>query len=670
MTSIWAMRIGALLLWCAILVSGTAPASAAEAPAEPPAIAGLTLGSAIGGDKNANTRWGSNAAARYFIELLREKLTGGRNRLDVEMISQSLTNSQIRYKVTTPDGQVIFDENMPTAIPMPFFDDGGKGAVRQSLVDFARAYAEVQAGGVRKPTERTVASMAGKGFLGAATTHFNPLGFSAAGDYVMSLYAGGPAASAGLQQGDLMTSIGGQKLNSAKTLVEIVAEMAPGTSVPVEIKRGDQVMTINVTLGAWPSEKDLKDDKPATILDWPGAAGQAGQITMKMNPAEWTQTDPDLVSQCYRFPTTKNSQWTFETWAEAKQPGLLIFIVAGDDCSTATPVAGSGMSRNNGYFVSYGSFVAGGGPYLARISMPLTWQGKPVSLGKLNAALTRGKDNIVGAVATAEQLRTAAVKKIESSEDGRTSASMIAPTAPARARGAVIQDCELCPAMVVLPAGSFTMGSTSAEMDRKPNEGPTRTVRIANAFAMGKYEVTFDEWDACVAEGGCARVADNGWGRGKRPVVNTTWFDARRYVEWLSKKTGKRYFLPSEAEWEYAARARTSTPWNTGDAVLTDDANILDSYKQTVPVGGFPPNAFGLYDMHGNASEWTLDCVDVGYFGVGSDGAPNITPGCPMRAVRGGSFHNEPADVRSARRMAVAAEVKSTSSGFRVARAL
>jgi formylglycine-generating enzyme required for sulfatase activity len=225
--------------------------------------------------------------------------------------------------------------------------------------------------------------------------------------------------------------------------------------------------------------------------------------------------------------------------------------------------------------------------------------------------------------------------------------------------------------MTVVPAGSFTMGSPSTEEGRQANEGPRHLVTFRNAFAMGQHEVTFDQYDACVADDGCSTVKeDQGWGRGERPVINVTWAQAVAYVEWLSRKTGHRYFLPSEAEWEYAARAGMDTPWNTGDAIITEDGNFLNQFGRTVPVGGFPPNAFGLHDVHGNVSEWVKDCIDIGYFKVPTDGGAMMQSPCPQTAVRGGSFENTPTDVRSARRFAADPKSKGHAIGFRVARAL
>ena len=250
--------------------------------------------------------------------------------------------------------------------------------------------------------------------------------------------------------------------------------------------------------------------------------------------------------------------------------------------------------------------------------------------------------------------------------------------APARAGeglrpGNVFKDCEdVCPEMVVVPAGAFTMGSPAGEEGRTSQEGPRHAVAFGSAFAIGRYEVTVAEYDACVAAGGCSRTAnDQGWGRGRRPVVDVSWNDAMAYVTWLSEHTGHRYTLPSEAEWEYAARAGSDTPWHTGRAILTDDANILNQFARTVPVGGYAPNAFGLHDVHGNVGEHVLDCRDVGYVGVPNDGSANTSGDCSAsRVSRGGHLADEPAHVRSAARKSSAQSGRWPGVGFRVARAL
>ena len=228
------------------------------------------------------------------------------------------------------------------------------------------------------------------------------------------------------------------------------------------------------------------------------------------------------------------------------------------------------------------------------------------------------------------------------------------------------------PQMVVLPAGTFEMGCVSGR-ECYENEKPVREVTIP-AFAMGVYEVTFHEWDACVAAGGCGghRPGDAGWGRGRRPVIHVGWKDAQSYVEWLSAETGGSYRLPSESEWEYAARAGTTTPFHTGPTISTDQANYGDYIYRgtTVPVGSFPANAWGLHDMHGNVWEWTEDCWNGSYAGAPSDGSAWETGDCGRRVLRGGFWHSTPRDLRSAHRYGNSTGLRNNVNGFRVARTL
>jgi formylglycine-generating enzyme required for sulfatase activity len=235
------------------------------------------------------------------------------------------------------------------------------------------------------------------------------------------------------------------------------------------------------------------------------------------------------------------------------------------------------------------------------------------------------------------------------------------------------------PHMVALPAGSFTMGSPSSEPQRGSDEGPQHSVTIA-AFDMAKHELTFDEWDACVADGGCDHwPEDEGWGRGKRPVIRVSWDDAQQYLAWLNKKTGKRYRLPSEAEWEYAARAGTSTRFSTGDCITTAQANFDGNKpaqgcpkggyrKQTLPVGSFSANAWGLHDLHGNVWEWTQDCWIDSYSGTPDDGSARTDGDCSRRALRGGSWFYSGGRLRSAYRYFDSRDYRNFDLGFRLSR--
>ena len=241
--------------------------------------------------------------------------------------------------------------------------------------------------------------------------------------------------------------------------------------------------------------------------------------------------------------------------------------------------------------------------------------------------------------------------------------------------GDVFRDCPACPEMVVIPAGDFLMGSSASEEGRQDTESPQHRVTV-RSFALGVTEVTFDEWDACVRGGGCDghRPDDRGWGRGSRPVILVSWEDARAYVSWLSAETGAAYRLPSESEWEYAARAGTTTPFHTGATISTDQANYDgdDVYRgRTTPVGTFAPNAFGLYDVHGNVLEWMEDCWHDSYRGAPSDGtAWTIGGDCGRRVLRGGSWILNPWFLRSAARHGDTTGDRAFDAGFRVARTL
>jgi formylglycine-generating enzyme required for sulfatase activity/DNA-binding winged helix-turn-helix (wHTH) protein len=246
------------------------------------------------------------------------------------------------------------------------------------------------------------------------------------------------------------------------------------------------------------------------------------------------------------------------------------------------------------------------------------------------------------------------------------------------------QNKDYCPEMVVIPGGSFTMGSPPTEKGRSDFETPQHPVTIARPFAVAKFELTFDEWDTCATYGDCPQGAsDVGWGRGRRPVINVTWEDARRYVAWLAKMTGKPYRLLTEAEYEYGARAGTRTAYPWGDKIGNGNANCGGcgsqwDKRQTAPVGSFPANPFGLFDMAGNVFEWVEDCVHPNYNGAPEDGRAWIEGGdCNTRVVRGGSWDNVPAILRSADRFGVSAGrignstvVRNIFLGFRVARTL
>jgi formylglycine-generating enzyme required for sulfatase activity len=258
---------------------------------------------------------------------------------------------------------------------------------------------------------------------------------------------------------------------------------------------------------------------------------------------------------------------------------------------------------------------------------------------------------------------------------------LAAPPAIWRVNGALkeFRDCARCPPMVVIPAGEFTMGSPPSAQQAEAQH----RVTIAAPFAVGKFTITFDEWEDCVKGGGCTgyRPDDQGWGRGKRPAIDISWDLAKAYVGWLAARTGKPYRLLTEAEWEYAARAGSTTTFSTGDTISARLANYDASEDgsgpspvnrmKTLPVGSFPPNAFGLYDMHGNIAQWVEDCWHDEYTNAApGDGSAWVDGSCEGRVLRGGSWADSESELRSAARTGEYKDVSSYNDGFRVARGL
>ena len=208
------------------------------------------------------------------------------------------------------------------------------------------------------------------------------------------------------------------------------------------------------------------------------------------------------------------------------------------------------------------------------------------------------------------------------------------------------------------------------------NEIPVHEVTISRPFAVSRHEVTFQQWDACAAAGGCFhRPDDDGWGRGLRPVINVSWKDAQEYVRWLSEETGATYRLLTEAEWEYAARAGSTTAYSWGNEIGSGRANCRAcgsqwDFRQTAPVGSFPANAWGLHDMHGNVYERVEDCWNGDYSGAPSTGGAWLSGDCSRRVFRGGSWFYAPSSLRSANREGLTSDLRDLNLGFRVARTL
>jgi len=234
------------------------------------------------------------------------------------------------------------------------------------------------------------------------------------------------------------------------------------------------------------------------------------------------------------------------------------------------------------------------------------------------------------------------------------------------------KDCKVCPEMVKIPSGTFEMGSKIG----KQNEKPVTKIHIDQPLAVGRFEVTFDEWDACHSEGGCSRkVHDRDWGRKNRPVINVLYSDIQEYLRWIKEKTNKLYRLPSEAEWEYAARAGTTTEYWWGDKMIKGYANCRDcgtkwSGIKSAPVGSFKPNPWGLYDLHGNLLEYVVDCWTNTHANVANNASPTLRPNCRSRVIKGGAWYYLPKASRSASRARNDTRVFSYFIGFRVVRGM
>jgi formylglycine-generating enzyme required for sulfatase activity len=296
--------------------------------------------------------------------------------------------------------------------------------------------------------------------------------------------------------------------------------------------------------------------------------------------------------------------------------------------------------------------------------------------------MLRERPRLLGFMSTTLALLCATIAPAHSQDDAdRYWRTVMGPSVLTAAQeqaakpGAQFAECANgCPIMIVVPAGSTMMGSPATETDRSASEGPQHRVTIAMPFAVGKTEVTFAQWEACVTAGACRDVSDNGWGGGDRPVINVGWSDAARYAEWLARVTGKPYRLPSEAEWEYAARAGTTTRFSFGD----DDTELgryawyfKNAARKTQPAATKAPNGFGLYDMHGNVYEWVADTWHDTYENAPSDGSAWRDGAAPNRhVVRSGSWFFDAKDLRSASRAGPPSDLQDGNVGFRVARSL
>jgi formylglycine-generating enzyme required for sulfatase activity len=242
----------------------------------------------------------------------------------------------------------------------------------------------------------------------------------------------------------------------------------------------------------------------------------------------------------------------------------------------------------------------------------------------------------------------------------------------ARGEGAAkgeFKDCPACPKLISLSAGAFTMGSNSSD----PSEKPAHRVTLGKPFAIGKYEVTVEEWNACVEASACQRMGQYASPNPKAPIRDVSWDDAQQYLKWLSTTSGKKYRLPSEAEWEYAARGGTATRYWWGDQMATGKANCKEcgppwEIEGPANAGSFAANPFGLFDMNGSVWEWVGDCWHNSYKEAPNDGSVWDQANCNARVIRGGSWREPASYMVSSTRFKYDASVRHSQNGFRVAR--
>ncbi|MBN3804011.1 SUMF1/EgtB/PvdO family nonheme iron enzyme [Paraburkholderia sp. Ac-20336] len=252
-----------------------------------------------------------------------------------------------------------------------------------------------------------------------------------------------------------------------------------------------------------------------------------------------------------------------------------------------------------------------------------------------------------------------------------TAAPLVQKTVAHPPTAGEIRDCATCPIMIAIPAGSFAMGSNTDD----PSEKPVHHVSIGASFAIGKYPVTVEQWNACVAANACQKLTPESNTNKAAPARDLSWDDTQQYVKWLAKTTGKPYRLPTEAEWEYADRAGTTTAYWWGEQMRKGTANCKDCgdpWHKEGPesVGSYMPNPLGLYDMNGGVWEWTADCWHNSYQGAPADGHAWDSPACEMRVIRGGSWREGGNYMLSATRFKYSAGVRQSQDGFRVVKDL
>ncbi|MGO4332384.1 SUMF1/EgtB/PvdO family nonheme iron enzyme [Cupriavidus sp. 2TAF22] len=466
------------------------------------------------------------------------------------------------------------------------------------------------------------------------------------------------------------TAPGARAGDGAFTAALLQAMRMPGTDAETALRRAGQIVSQQTGLGQQPW---ISSSLPAPLrLAARVAAGDAGAGGIAAPAGGPTRVSPLQYAQRGILPKDSDEQYELTFWESIKNSNFSsdyeAYLKAYPNGRFA-PLARARIERLRASGAKPETGTPAAPPERSRPGSAST--GPSAAQGTVTPPPARAQSGKVqgpaSAPATAPPGATAgASTPAPGSQRAVASGAVTVDIKPGE-----LKDCPACPVLHSLPAGSFTMGSNGGD----PTEKPPHRVTIGQPFAIGKYEVTVEQWSACADAGGCQRIATVAGAARNAPVRDISWDDAQQYLAWLSKTSGKAYRLPTEAEWEYAARGGTSTLYWWGDQMRKGTANCKDCgdpWNADTPanVGSFAANGFGLHDMNGSVWEWVADCWHISYKNAPVDGRAWDDPGCSVRVIRGGSWHEGASYMLSSTRFKYSASVRQSQNGFRVVRDL
>lgn len=567
-----------------------------------------------------------------------------------------------------------------------------------SLAALFTASAQAQTGGNPDSAKQSASQTAEqeKVWLGVAVKTltrgdlFNSARRIPIGVQVLKVFEDSPAAGS-LLRGDMLLTMDGNKIPNASALFSRLAKKKPGTKVVFGVKRGRRTgeVTVKLDTRTLDNGSHTTTANSSPVPPSPSPQRQAAAEAKKPEPAPQAKPEtkheaapdkpvtaakpkpqqaakaapatpaPSAIPAPPVSTTQTNTPQKTET-PSAPSPAPSIAVAQTDAPQPEAPKSEAPKTEAAAPSPAPSSVVAQAGtpnPVPAKLQKPAKTE-PPIEPAAYSSACD-GIGVYVGILPT------------------KTKKLCLKPGGGEKA-GQSFRDCPECPEMVVIPSGSFMMGSPKTEVDKdgdhSDKESPQHKVTIAKTFAVGKYEISFDEWQACVADGSCPETRKSDfakWGRGQRPVIYVKWNATKAYVKWLNQKTGQSYRLLTEAEWEYAARAGTKTRYWWGDKIKSTQANFsydvehngVKQYRgepngiireKTLPVGEFKPNPWGLYDVHGNVWEWVEDCWHRTYKDKPEElkktGAAWKVGDCFHRVQRGGAWKSTRYYTRSASR--------------------